>query len=161
MQVLIVVILLGALVLATAGLFTPTLSVLLLVFAGLLFGVFVHAMSSWPARNTPLSYRSSFLAVVTLMLISISVGCFYLGSQIVRRTDELWKQLQSAIQTADERLARNNWTSELLPSVSEMQEKVADSSEVILPEMFQSLQWFGWGATGGAGDFLCRVVCRL
>ncbi len=147
LQVLIFATLLAALVLATAGLFTPTLSVLLLVFAGLLFGVFVNAMSALPARITPLSYRTSFLAVVTLMLLSIGVGCFYLGSQVARRTDELWKQLQSAIQTADERLAQNNWTSELMPSVAEMQEKVADSSSAILPEMYQGLQWFGWGAT--------------
>ncbi len=148
MKAVIISILLGSLVLATAGLFTSVLSVLLLIFAGILFGIFVNAISAWPAKKTPLSYRASFLGVATLTLLSIGIGCFYLGSQIVRRTDELWNQLQSAIQTADEKLARNDWTSEHLPSVSEMQDKVAQSTDSILPEMFQGLQAFGWGATG-------------
>ncbi len=147
-QIFGLALILAALVLATAGLFTPILSILLLVFAGLLFGVFVHAVSAWPAKHTPLSYRVSFLAVVTLLLLSIGVGSFYLGSQVVQRADELWTQLQTAVQTADERLSQNDWASENLPSVSEMQEKVANSTGAILPEMFQGLQWFGWGATG-------------
>ncbi|MGB7327305.1 MAG: AI-2E family transporter [Rubripirellula sp.] len=147
-QVFVIAMMLMTLILATAGLFVPTLSIVLLVFAGLLFGVFVQAISEWPSRHSPLSYRTSFLAVVTVMLLSISIGFFYLGSQAVRRADELWTQLQSAVRTADERLSQNDWTSEHLPSVSEMQDKVTQSTSSILPEMFQGLQWFGWGATG-------------
>ncbi len=145
-QVFAIAVLLASLVLATAGLFVPTLSILMLILAGLLFGVFVHSISAWPAKHTPLSYRSSYLVVVTLMLVSIGIGCFYLGSQVVRRADELSAQLQSAVQTADERLLQNAWASEHLPSVSEMQ--VTPSTSSILPEMFQGLQWVGWGATG-------------
>lgn len=147
-QVLGFAVMLVALVLATAGLLLPVLGILLLVFAGLLFGVFIQAVSDWPAKHARLSYRTSFLIVVVLMLLSIGIGCFYLGSQVVRRADELWSQLESALQTADQRLAQNDWTSEHLPSVSEMQQKVADSTSSILPEMYQGLQWFGWGATG-------------
>ena len=140
--------LLLALVLATAGLLVPTLSVVLLVFAGLLFGVFVHAISDWPAQHLPISYRSSFLVVVTLIVLAIVIGSFYLGSQAVHRFDEFWTQLQSAIQAAEQRLSQNDWTSEHLPSAAELQEKLTESTSSILPEMFQGLQWVGWGATG-------------
>ncbi|TWU38813.1 hypothetical protein Q31b_38910 [Novipirellula aureliae] len=147
-QIFLIAVLLGMLVLATAGLFVPTLSILMLIFAGLLFGVFVHSISAWPASHTALSYRSSFLVVVTLMLLSIGIGSFYLGSQVVHQADELWTQLQAAVHTADERLSQNDWASEHLPSVSEMQEQLSQSTRANLPEMFQGLQWVGWGATG-------------
>ncbi|TWU51270.1 hypothetical protein Poly59_28620 [Rubripirellula reticaptiva] len=59
----------------------------MLVVAGLLFGVLVYLLSSWPAEHAPLFYCSSFLVVVATMLLSTGVGCFYLSSQVVRRTD--------------------------------------------------------------------------
>lgn len=147
-QGIVVAGLLSALVLATAGLLIPVLSILTLVFAGLLFGVFIHAISDWTAKHTPLTYRSSFLVLVSLMLLAIVIGCFYLGSQVVRRADELWTQLQSAVQTADEKLSQTDWLKERLPNFSEVQDRVAESASSILPEMFQGLQWFGWGVTG-------------
>ncbi len=147
-EVFVITVLLTALVLATAGLLVPTLSILMLVCAGLLFGVFVHALAAWPAHHTPLSYQGSFLLVVTLMLVSIGIGFFYLGSQAVRQADKLRTQLQSAVQTTEARLSQNRWVSENLPSVSELQERMIQSTGSILPEMFQGLQWIGWSATG-------------
>ncbi len=149
--------LLIALVLATAGLLVPTLSIVLLIFAGLLFGVFVHAISDWPTQHLPISYRISFLVVVTLMLLAIGIGFFYLGSQAVDRADEFWTQLQSAIQTAEQNLSQNDWTKEHLPSVAEMQEKLTETTSSILPEMFQGLQWFGWGVTGALVIFFVGI----
>lgn len=147
-QFSVIVLLLCALILANAGLFVPTLSVLMLIFAGLLFGVFVHSISFWPTKHTQLSYHSSFLVVVALMLVTIGISCFYLGSQIVRRADELWLELQSSLKTADKKLSQNDWASENLPSVSEMRNSVSESANSFLPEMFQGLQWVGWGVTG-------------
>lgn len=147
-QVLIIALLLAALVLATANLFVATLSVVLLILAGLLFGVFVHGLCAWPANRFPISYHVSYLVVVVLMLLTIGLGCFQLGSQVARRTDDLWTQLQSAAQTAEERLDQNDWANEHLLSISEVPEKLTQSTSSIWPEMFQGLQWFGWGLTG-------------
>ncbi|QDS91222.1 pheromone autoinducer 2 transporter [Rosistilla ulvae] len=139
--------LLIALVLATAGLLVPTLNVSLLILAGLLFGVFVHAISAWSAKKLSLSYRTTYLVVVALMLVAIGLGIFQLGSQVADRADELWSQLQSAAQTANEQLEQHAWAQKHLPDVSDIEEQLTQSSSDILPAVLQRLQSLGWGMT--------------
>ncbi|QDV71770.1 pheromone autoinducer 2 transporter [Rosistilla carotiformis] len=139
--------LLIALVLATAGLLVPTLNVSLLILAGLLFGVFVHAISAWSAKKLSLSYRTTYLVVVALMLVAIGLGIFQLGSQVADRADELWNQLQSAAQTANEQLEQHAWAQKHLPDVSDIEEQLTQSSSDILPAVLQRLQSLGWGMT--------------
>jgi predicted PurR-regulated permease PerM len=147
-QTLLVTLVLLALVLATAELLVPALSVILLTFAGLLFGVFVHGLSEWLANHSSASYRTSYLVVVALLLLVIGVGCFYLGSQVVTRADELWTKLQTTVDSADNPPPANQWLREHLPNVSQLQKQLTDSTSAILPKMFQGLQWLGWTITG-------------
>lgn len=139
--------LLLALVLATAGLLVPTLNVCLLILAGLLFGVFVHAISAWSANKFSLAYRTTYLMVVGLLLLAIGLGTFQLGSQVADRADELWNQLQSAAQTANEQLEQHAWAQRHLPDVSDIEEQLTQSSSDILPAVLQRLQSLGWGMT--------------
>jgi len=150
-----------ALVLATADLLVITASALLLIFAGLLFGVFVHALSRWPAKYLPLSYHASYMIVVTLMLFVIGMGFFYLGSQVAQRVDEFWTQLQSSIETADQHLKESEWAARYLPSGSELQDQLKQSSTSVVPKMLQGLQRVSWAFTGAIVIFFVGLYAAF
>ncbi len=73
-QSLVLAALLVVLILATWEFFVPTLSILLLVFAGLLFGVFVHDITAWPAMHTTVSYPASFRSFNARSFIATDLG---------------------------------------------------------------------------------------
>lgn len=137
-------VLLFALVLAAAGLLIVSTNILLLIFAGILFGVFLNNLSRGLADRTPLSYPVSFLLIITLMFVLIGLGTFYLGSQVVQRTDVFWEELRSATQQAGDRLQQYEWAAPYLNDPSNLPEMVAKRGTDLLPTMwggFQSLIW--------------------
>ncbi|KAA5541952.1 AI-2E family transporter [Roseiconus nitratireducens] len=144
--VLWAVLLLG-LILAASGLLVPSLSVVLLVFAGILFGILMNGVSSWCAERTPLSYRTWYLILTTVLILLILLGVFYLGSQIVQRADELWVQLQSAISNASEQLRESEQAQKYLPDASQVKKAVTESQSAILPEMLKGFRGLGWAIT--------------
>jgi len=145
----IVIVLLAALVLATAGLFTTSVSVLLLVYAGLLFGVFLNGISRWVADRSPLSYLVSYLSVTGLMFVGAAAGLFYLGAQVGRRADELSAQLQAGVQQLGNTLSQYEWANQLVPESMDWQAFSVEKAPAILPSLFSGLQWATWGMTGG------------
>jgi hypothetical protein len=62
----VLALLLVALTLAAAGLLIVTLQVLLLIFAGVLFGIFLHQISRLLCDRTRLSYRGAYLVLTVL-----------------------------------------------------------------------------------------------
>jgi predicted PurR-regulated permease PerM len=156
----IVIVLLAALVLATAGLFTTSVSVLLLVFAGLLFGVFLSGISRWVAKHSPLSYLVSYLTVSGLMFVVAAAGLYYLGAQVARRADELAAKLQTGTQQLGNTLSQYEWAKQFVPQSTDWQSTVGqtlsvDNASAILPSLFNGLQWAtwanwaNWAMTGG------------
>lgn len=116
-HVLIVVlaILLVTLVLATADLLIPAVNVLLLVFAGLLFGLLLHGIAGWIAKHTPASYRVAYIVVVITLLTTIGLGAYYLGSLVTESADEFASQVQTAINRVQERASESELTQKVLP----------------------------------------------
>ncbi|TWT86132.1 AI-2E family transporter [Neorhodopirellula pilleata] len=147
-QITLLAVLLIGISLAVADLFVTTLSVALLLFAGLLFGVFLHALSVWPTRHTPISYRASYLIVVTLLILLIVGGTYYMGSQIGQRVDDFTSQLQQSIQTTDQKISQIDWANRNFPSIEDLRQRILESTGSVLPKMFQGLQMVGWGITG-------------
>lgn len=139
--------LLLALILAVADLFVITTSVLLLIFAGIVFGVFIHGVSDWPGRRTGLSYRAGYWIAVSLLFLLLIVGFYYLGSQVALRAEELWLQLESSVQQASKQLKEQPWAKRYLPNASELQSTLTGSSSM-LPGMFKGLTAVGWALTG-------------
>lgn len=142
----LLVALLAGIMLAVADLLTVTLSMLLLIFAGVLFGIFLNGVSRWVADHTPLSYRWSFAVVVTGFLLTFVAGLYYLGSQAAEQATALSSQVQSATQTLTERLDQNEWAQKYLPDLSEMQGGVSAGS--LLPKVIRGMSWLGWAFTG-------------
>src|ERR1700687_5908506 len=72
----VVAVLITVLILAIAYFLWRGVHVLLQAFAGVLFAVFLAALSDWLSKHTNLSYRWS-LAVVVLGLFLITGGVWY------------------------------------------------------------------------------------
>lgn len=145
---LVFALLLLALILAAADLLVVTISILLLIFAGLLFGVFIHGLASWVARRTPVPYRYTYFLVVGILVAMLSAGFFYLGTQIAQRAGELWSQLESSAQNSIERLSQYEWAQQYLPDASQWQKMLEQQGDSALPMMLSGVQWITWGLTG-------------
>lgn len=140
--------LLAGIALAATGLLITTLSVLLLIFAGVLFGVFVNGLSGSLHRHTPLSYRWSY-AIIALLIIGLIVGGFYyMGSQVGQQISELSQKLQSAGDRLNRQLNQYPWIQRYLPEMSEIRSNVTDGGSGIFPEVMRGVRWLLWGITG-------------
>ncbi len=148
-------ILLFGLVLAAAGLLIPAANVLLLIFAGMLFGLLVHGIADWLAAHTPVPYRGTYLFVVAAFLILGCLGFYYLGSLVAESADEFASELQNAISNIQQ-----------LASQSELTKKIVPESIDLKTTLFQhaSSAWegvLGWMQSLGAaitGAFVIMFV---
>ena len=134
-------------VLAIADLLVMTISVLLLVFAGLLFGIFLHSIASWFAHRTSIPYRWNFSVVVLVLAILMAAGIYYLGAQAVRRADNFYAQLQSSTEQAFQRIKETGWLDEMLPDKAEVSSVLAEKGGSWLPELMVGMQWIAWAFT--------------
>lgn len=134
-----------ALVLAVADLLVVTLSVLLLLFAGVLFGVFLNAPSCWLARNSPLSYRAANLAIVIAFVAMVVAGTYYMGQQGVKEATELQTQMQSSFETLLDRIKQYEWSEQLLPK--DWKSAFGDVDQGVLSRVVQGVQGITWALT--------------
>ena len=97
--------------------------VLLLAFAGLLFGIFLRRLATLVADRTPLGPRVA-LAAVTLALVGALAGAFWAqGPAIAEQVRELREALPQAVERLEARLERYDWGEravEAMPSPGEL-----------------------------------------
>ncbi len=136
-----------SIVLAIAGLFVVTASVLLLIFAGMVFGVFLNGLSVWLQRFLPIPYIGAYLIVVALLALLMGAGFLYLGSQIAARADELWSQLLSSLEELKGWLAEQSWAERYIPDSSQVQSALTKSSGTLVPGIVSWLSLTGWALT--------------
>lgn len=75
------------------------IQLLLMVFAGVLFAVFLNALADWLCRRTGISYGWS-LAAVVLTLVLVAVLMFFLAwPPLAEQAGQLVEQIPKAIQT--------------------------------------------------------------
>lgn len=132
-----------ALVLAVSDLFVAAVSTVLLIFAGVLFGIFLGGLSNWLSQHTPLSYRWSYVTTVLILLFMMGAGTYYMGSQIVRQAVEFSREFRSAVQDALAWLQQQQWA----PDVKSVDDMMPQGSNV-LPGVMAMLQGISWGVTG-------------
>jgi predicted PurR-regulated permease PerM len=135
-----------ALVLAVSGYFVTVVSLLLLIFAGVLFGIFLNGLSGWLSRHTPLGYFWALLVWVTAIVAAAAAGFYYMGSQIAKRASEFVGQLQSSGQDLMDRLEQQGW----MPSQSQLESLAGDG---LASRATQIIQYPLWGVTGAVVIF--------
>jgi predicted PurR-regulated permease PerM len=138
---------LAGIALAAANLLVSTLSVVLLTFAGILFGVFLNGISRFVKRHTPLPYLWSYVLVVTVLLLLIAGGFIYLGATVTQQAAQLSEQLQSAANQLMETARQYPWIEDLLSRVSEDGGQLSGQGG-LLPRVMAGAQWVLWGVTG-------------
>lgn len=104
-------------------------NVLLLVFGGVLFAIFLRGISDWISQKTRLPARWA-LALVLLVLIGLLALGFWLGGvRLAAELGELGDRLPKAVQEARRQIGKYEWASQFLdraPSVSDLMPRRRD-----------------------------------
>lgn len=80
--------------------------IFLVLFAAVLFAVFLSSLTTWLSEHTPLPYGLS-LAVVCLLLVGIWVGFFiWLAPQLSQQAQELSEQLPKSLEQLREQVQK-------------------------------------------------------
>ncbi|TWT56315.1 AI-2E family transporter [Allorhodopirellula solitaria] len=147
-QLFLLGILLLGLILAVAGLLIPAANVMLLIFAGLLFGLFLHGIANWLTERSPLAYRTSYLITVVSFLLLTCLGIYYLGSLVTERADEFASELQSAIENAQDRASESGLAEKVVPESFDLQSTLFQHATSAWQGVLSGMQSLGAVVTG-------------
>lgn len=134
-----------ALVLAAAGLLATTVNILLLSFAGLLFGIFLNALTRLFVVHSPLNYRWAYAVVVLTLAVLAGAGLYFMGSQAAQRAGELRSQLASSLDDLAERLDEQSWLKQMVPEPEKLDDRLL--SGIAAPQVMQGLRGVTWVGT--------------
>ncbi len=127
-------------------------TVLMLVFAGIVFAAVIRAVS------TPLHRRTGIpdtwaVGVVSLGLASLLVGgIYFFGKQVFMQTEELWSAIQTAWEKIQERLGESPAATSVMDSV-----KTATGGE----ESMQKVAKGTFTAFGGFADLILVIFLAV
>ncbi len=123
--------------------------VVLLVFAGVLFALFLHGIAGWIERHTPLSHGLALAAVlVTLVLLAAAAGWFA-APRVSHQVDRLTETLPRAAARLRDEIHRTRWGDWLLARTSDLGDRLGSASAA--PDFLAS-------ATGVASATLGALV---
>lgn len=88
--------------------------VLLLLFASILFGVFLTGISGWIRERTPLSHRQSLAIVVLLLLAILGIIGWLTAPGLVEQSQRFQGNLRDALQSLETTLSNQNWAQPIL-----------------------------------------------
>ncbi len=89
-------------------------SVLLLIFAAILVGVFLRGLSDWVSSHTRLGPGWSLAAVLLGLLVLFVVGASLFAASLLEQGRQLAEQLPQAVQQVRQRLEQSAWGRQLL-----------------------------------------------
>lgn len=113
-----------------AWLLGPIIDVLLLVFAGLLAGLFVSAISQFIAERMRVAYRLA-LGLFCLALLALGVGAIALAApEVGRQLDALGQTLPRALAEVTSRLEGYEWGRTLLDRARDLDTTVRDGESL-------------------------------
>jgi predicted PurR-regulated permease PerM len=139
-------VLLVVIALAMAGLLIVSIQVLLLVFAGVLFGLFLNRVSHALSDRTPLSYRPAYTVVIVVLLLVAIGGGYYAGSRVIAGVGQLAGELSDAVESLNDQLMGSSWGRQYSDLVSQA-ESMFTNGGGILPEVLTVAGSLVWGTT--------------
>lgn len=104
----------GGALLAAMLLIDNLANVLLLIFAGLLFGIFLHGLADLLSRHSGLPLPLSLALVLLAMLTLLGVGFAVLGVEAASQLEQLGPRLQEAWEQMRARFKLYDWSRVLL-----------------------------------------------
>lgn len=104
--------------------------VLLLVFAGLLFAVFLYSLSMFVQEYTSLKNGGALLVVLGLLASGTILGSWLLAPSIVQQVNELTQRLPQAVARARQQVAEYPLAQQILSQVPALQQLFPQSGGV-------------------------------
>jgi predicted PurR-regulated permease PerM len=124
-------------------------TVLLVVFAGILLGVFLLALSTFIADRTPISAGWSLALVIVLLLGLLVGGVAFLMPQLAEQVDEFNQRLPEIMAQLEEFLGQYGWGTQLLEQIrgGQMMEGGGGAGGEIAAGVAGVLGWIAQAAT--------------
>jgi len=117
---------LALLTLAASGLLVATLQVILLIFGGALFGLFLNSLAHALADHSLLPYRAAY-AVVVLLFIAVMGGIsYYSGFQIGQQVVRFAEEMRTATEQLNRRFEGSVWGEQYPHMLVRLRESLAD-----------------------------------
>ncbi|MEX2174357.1 MAG: AI-2E family transporter [Pirellulaceae bacterium] len=117
----LVVIGLVSLVVVVASLIWAGADVLLLIFGGVLLGVFLRGLSDLLSRFTPLKGVWSLVVVLLILATLLGLGTWFLGAAIAGQLDQLGQSLAESQKLLQAQLAKYAWWRQILKEMPTLQ----------------------------------------
>ena len=136
------------LLLALAAVFWLGIHVLLQAFAGVLFAVFLTALSEWLSEKTRLSYRLSLVVVFVGLLLALGGLGWLLASRLSVQITELMRKLPESLGQLRDYLSQSGWGRKLLQHMPKNPGKLVEMSN------FSQIT----GLISGVASFVIGVV---
>ena len=108
-----------------------TLEALLLIFSGLLFALFLSAITDWVAARTPLGRGFALAAVVLALFASFALVFWLRGPSIAEQVGELREQLPRAVERLRERVGQYELGRRILDEAPSAGEIFSDRDTVL------------------------------
>ncbi len=147
----VVAVLITLLLLALAYMLWRGAHVLLEAFAGVLFAVFLSALSDWLSKHTRLSYGWSLCAVVVALFVLAGGLAWLFARQIAAQVAELLQTLPKSFEEIRASLAQYSWGQYLLEHVPQAQKALGEAGG------FSRVT----GLISGVADFLVAALVIL
>ena len=97
-----------------AGILFIAGEILLLIFAGVLFGVFLAGLAAWVSGFSRLSHGWSLLVVCLILAVTIGATLSLIAPSIAEQFDELSTQLPRAVEKLQSEIRRYSWGDAML-----------------------------------------------
>ncbi len=91
-----------------------TISVLLLIFAGILLSVLLHGLAKRLAEHTPLSHGWALGIVILLIVSALGLGGWLIAPELARQTDQLSQTIPQSLDAVQQTISEYTWGAYLL-----------------------------------------------
>lgn len=140
-------ILLLSIALAVADLLIPTISVVLLLFGGVLFGIFLNGITEWVAKRTGFAYGWTYGMMLVVLAGLTAAGLYFMGASVAERFSELWTEIKSSVQNIPDQIEQYPWAKSLMPEKVDWQ-KVMSPDGMVMKQLATTMGMISWGLTG-------------
>lgn len=122
-------------VLVLLWLIWQTKNALLIIFAGILLGVFLSGVSGWISQHVPVPYKLALLLVVLFLLGGLVLVGWMAAPNLAQQVDQLGQSLSNAVQDLSQRLRQYEWGQALLAQAPSSVNEVVSSQQDLLSQV--------------------------
>jgi predicted PurR-regulated permease PerM len=105
--------------------------VFLLIFAGVLLAVFLHALSRWVNQKTGLPEKWSLAFVLLALMLAVAGGIASIAPEVSSQMDRLTERIPQAADQARQQILKYEWIKKLLAQKEQLEKMVPDGPNIV------------------------------